>query len=88
MGGSSACAATDVAQFQKPGGGKGQRTRDRPLDRSQAGGFQEVVDHVPERDRLSLGDEVGPARDRRAGLEPVGGQQVGLGGVVDIDRDR
>ncbi len=44
-----------------------------------------MVDHLPERDRLALRDEVRLAGDGRAGLEPVGGQQVGFGGVVDIN---
>ena len=36
--------------------------------------------------RLALREEVGPARDRRARREAVGGEEVGLGGVVDVGR--
>ena len=49
-------------------------------------GLEHAIDHVPDRDGLALRDEVGPAGDWRARLEAVGGQQVGLGGVVDVDR--
>ncbi len=76
----------DVGQLQKAGGGERHGQRDRALDRRQAGGFEKVVDHIPERDRFALGHEISPARDGRAGLEPVGGEQMGFGGVVDIDR--
>ena len=45
-----------------------------------------MIDHVPERDRFALGDKINFTGDRRAGFEPVGGQKVGTGGVIDVDR--
>ncbi len=55
------------------------------LHRRQAAGIEDPVDHLPDRQGLALGKEVGLAGDHRTDLEPVGGLQVRRGGVVDID---
>ena len=46
---------------------------------------RKLIDHLPEGDRFALRDEINLARDMRPGLEPIGGQEVGGRGVVDVD---
>ena len=53
--------------------------------RRQPGGGEDAIDHVPQRPRLPLRDEIGFARDRRPGGKPIRGQQVCVGRVVDVD---
>ena len=65
---------------------EGERRGDGPRDGRQVRGAEDAVDQVPERPGLALREEVGPAGDRRAGREAVGGEEVGLGGVVDVGR--
>ena len=47
-------------------------------------GFENTVDQIPERPGLALRKEVGTTGDGRVGTEPVGGEKVGIGRVVDI----
>jgi hypothetical protein len=70
------------------GGGpaqEGHGGRHRAGDRRDARGAEDAVDQVPERPGVALREELGPARARGAGRQAVGGEQVGLGGVVDVD---
>ena len=60
--------------------------RDAAADGGQTGQGENFVDPCPGVDRFALADEVCPAGYRRAWPKGVGRQQVGLGGVLDIDR--
>ena len=48
--------------------------------------LEKSIDHVPEWNRLALGNKIGAAGDRRARLDTRGGQKMGQGGVVDVSQ--
>ena len=50
-----------------------------------SGRVQDAIDEIPQRHRLALRDEVRLARDRRSWREAVGREQMGIGGIVDVN---
>ncbi len=76
----------EVGRFEHAADGNRHRAGDRSFDRSQVGGLEQKIDHIPGRNGLALRDKIGPARDWRARVESVGGLEMGLDGVVNVDR--
>ena len=65
---------------------EGQPQRNTAFLGRQPSRLEDAVDDFLERPRVAIGDEVGLTGTGGARFEPVSGQEMGVGRVVDVDR--